>query len=83
MMEEIDAIIAEVLKSVSKAMKDNERKETIKKRDVVGAMAHVNKSMFRILTRTGSREVDMKECVDAIAYLVMVYAIRKNPYGEY
>jgi len=82
-MEDVEKIIAEVSEGVLRAMKQNERKETIKKRDMVGCLGHVNKTMFRLLTREGSRNDDMKECVDAIAYLVMVYAIRKNPYGEY
>ena len=81
--EGIEQLVSELSGLVLTRLKDNAKKDTIRKRDVVGSLGHVNKTIFRLLQRDGTRDSDMAECVDAIAYLALVYAIRKSPYGEY
>jgi len=82
-MEDNEKLVAEVSERLLESLNVNNHRGTIQERNVVGALGHVNKAMFRLLQRDQGREADMRECIDAIAYLSLVYAIRKNPYGEF
>lgn len=79
---DVSSLVAEISSSLTDRLSENVDRRTIEERDTIGALGHVNKSIWRILQRNRSREEDMRECVDAMAYLALVYYLRKNPYGN-
>ena len=80
---EIDALVDEVSIRLRQALRDNKERQTFARRHTVPIMGQVSKSLWRLMQLGTNREEDTKEILDAIAYLVILYKIRKEPYGEF
>lgn len=81
--EEIDRLLDDLLGSLRLALLENQDRGTTIRRDSVAIMGHVNKSLWRLLMRDRTRDEDCREIIDAMAYLAILYKIRREPYGEY
>lgn len=80
--EELNVVLSEVDSRVRTSIQENERRGNFDRRDYHGMLGHVNKSLGRLGQKDVAKEAVLRECVDAISYLVLVYAIRREKYGE-
>lgn len=80
--EELNVVLAEVDSRVRTSIQENERRGNFDRRDVNGMIGHVNKSIYRMLQKDATKELVLRECIDAMVYLVGIYAIRRELYGE-
>ena len=72
----------EVRARVSVAIHKNRHRDTLRRQGIPQILSEVLKSVARLLKQSTDRNRDLDEIVDCVAYLVIAFHRRKQPYGE-